>query len=241
MNVQNETYGPSRAGLSPAGGPGPGGRAGHQPGSPAPGGPGKSRAGPGTGRRKRKGQPWHGPAEAKGQPGTGRRERKGAVRMTQQQLERDEQAVGPFIERFASVLVEAGVPPMPARVFSALLVTDSGRLTAAELAELLGASPAAISGAVRYLEQVGMISRQREPGSRRDVYLLRNNLWYEISLGRDQVLAHWANAARDGAQILGPDTPAGQRLADSHDFFAFLRQELPALLERWRAHKAQHG
>jgi predicted transcriptional regulator len=161
--------------------------------------------------------------------------------MTQQAVERDEQAVGPFIERFASVLVEAGIPPMPARVFSALLVTDSGRLTAAELTELLGASPAAISGAVRYLEQVGMISRQREPGSRRDVYLLRNGLWYEISLGRDQVLAHWANAARDGAEILGPDTPAGQRLADSHEFFAFLRQELPALLERWRAHKAQQG
>jgi len=175
-----------------------------------------------------------------GQPGA-RRERKGADTMTQQAVERDEQAVGPFIERFASVLVEAGVPPMPGRVFSALLVTDSGRLTAAELTELLGASPAAISGAVRYLEQVGMISRQREPGSRRDVYLLRNDLWYEISLGRDQVLAHWANAARDGAEILGPDTPAGQRLADSHEFFAFLRQELPALLERWRAHKAQRG
>ena len=164
-----------------------------------------------------------------------------AQRDEQRSAQRDEHAVGPFIERFASVLVEAGVPPMPARVFSALLVTDSGRLTAAELTELLGASPAAISGAVRYLEQVGMISRQREPGSRRDVYLLRNDLWYEISLGRDQVLAHWANAARDGADILGPDTPAGQRLADSHEFFAFLRQELPALLDRWRAHKAQRG
>jgi predicted transcriptional regulator len=161
--------------------------------------------------------------------------------MTQQAVERDEQAVGPFIERFASVLVEAGIPPMPARVFAALLVTDSGRLTAAELTGLLGASPAAISGAVRYLEQVAMISRQREPGSRRDVYLLRNDLWYEISLGRDQVLAHWATASRDGAEILGPDTPAGRRLAESHEFFTFLRQELPALLERWRAHKAQQG
>src|SRR5262252_6167593 len=194
-------------------------------------------------RPGRGGQAATGRAGRKDQAGTrgGRRERKGALTMTQQAVERDEQAVGPFIERFASVLVEAGIPPMPARVFSALLVTDSGRLTAAELTELLGASAAAISGAVRYLEHVGMISRQREPGSRRDVYLLRNNLWYEISLGRDQLLAHWANAARDGAEILGPDTPAGQRLADSHEFFAFLRQELPALLERWRAYKAQRG
>jgi predicted transcriptional regulator len=161
--------------------------------------------------------------------------------MTHQSVRRDEQAVGPFIERFASVLVEAGVPQMPARVFSALLVTDSGRLTAAELTELLGASPAAISGAVRYLAQVGMIGRQREPGSRRDVYLLRNDLWYEVSLGREQLLTHWASAAGDGAEILGPQTPAGRRLADSHDFFVFLQQELPALLQRWRARQAQHG
>jgi DNA-binding transcriptional regulator GbsR (MarR family) len=161
--------------------------------------------------------------------------------MTQQQVERDEQAVRTFIERFASVLVEAGVPPMPARVFSALLVTDTGRLTTAELTELLGASPAAISGAVRYLGHVGMIGREREPGSRRDVYLLRDDLWYEISFSRDQLLARWASAAREGIEILGPQTRAGQRLADSHDFFVFLQQELPALLERWRARKAQGG
>jgi DNA-binding transcriptional regulator GbsR (MarR family) len=161
--------------------------------------------------------------------------------MTEQETERDEQAVGPFIERFASVLVESGVPRMPARVFSALLVTDSGRLTVAELSELLGASPGAISGAVRYLLQVGMISREREPGSRRDVYLVLEDLWYEVSIRQDQLLARWASAAKDGIEILGPRTPAGQRLADSHDFFVFVQHELPALLERWQAHKAQRA
>jgi len=158
--------------------------------------------------------------------------------VTQRSAQRNEQAVGPFIERFAAVLVEAGVPPMPARVFSALLVTDSGRLTAAELTELLGASPAAISGAVRYLEHVGMIGREREPGSRRDVYLLLDDLWYEVAIRRDQVLAQWAVAAREGVKLLGPDSPAGHRLADSQDFFEFLQHEMPAVLERWRAHRA---
>jgi predicted transcriptional regulator len=161
--------------------------------------------------------------------------------MTQQAGQRDEQAVGPFIERFASVLVEAGVPQMPARVFSALLVTDSGRLTAAELSELLGASPAAISGAVRYLGQVGMISRERKPGSRRDVYLVLEDLWYDVTVRQDQLIARWASAAKDGIEIMGPQTPAGRRLADSYDFFVFLQQELPALMERWRAHQADRG
>jgi DNA-binding transcriptional regulator GbsR (MarR family) len=159
--------------------------------------------------------------------------------MTGQETERDEQAVGPYIERFASVLVESGIPRMPARVFSALLVTDSGRLTSAELSELLGASPAAISGAVRYLLQVGMISREREPGSRRDVFLVLEDLWYEVSIRQDQLIARWASAAKDGIEITGPDTPAGQRLADSYDFFVFLQGELPALLERWRARRAR--
>ena len=161
--------------------------------------------------------------------------------MTQTRAGRDEQAVRPFIERFASVLVEAGIPPMPARVFSALLVTDSGRLTAAELTALLGASPAAISGAVRYLGQLGMISREREPGSRRDVYLILGDIWYEASVRQDQVLSRWVSAAREGVEILGPQTPAGKRVADSLGFFVFLKQEMPALLERWRAHRAARG
>ncbi|HEY6279929.1 MAG TPA: MarR family transcriptional regulator [Streptosporangiaceae bacterium] len=161
--------------------------------------------------------------------------------MTQAPAARDEQAVRAFIERFAAVLVQAGMPPMPSRVFAAVLVTDSGRLTAAELAQLLEASPAAISGAVRYLAQLAMLGREREPGSRRDVYLLLDDLWYEIAIRRDQVLSHWVSAAREGVKLLGPESPAGRRLADSQDFFEFLQQEMPALLERWRAYRAARG
>ena len=52
---------------------------------------------------------------------------------------RDQDAVGRFVERFASVLTEAGIPRMPARVFAALLTADSSSLTAAELAGKLDA------------------------------------------------------------------------------------------------------
>src|SRR5499427_10427465 len=81
-----------------------------------------------------------------------------------------------FIEKFAAVLVAAGFPPMPARVFVALLVTDSGRLTAADLAEVLRVSPAAVSGAVRYLIQVGLVHKERVPGSRRDYYRMPDDV-----------------------------------------------------------------
>jgi DNA-binding transcriptional regulator GbsR (MarR family) len=146
-------------------------------------------------------------------------------------------AVARFVERFGSVLEEGGVPRMPARVFSALLATDSGRLTAAELSEQLQISPAAVSGAVRYLIQVNLLSREREPGSRRDVYRLHNDVWYEAIVNREPLLSRWQRAIEEGVEAVGPGTPAGLRLSETAEFFAFLQAEMPALLARWRAQR----
>jgi DNA-binding transcriptional regulator GbsR (MarR family) len=142
-----------------------------------------------------------------------------------------------FVERFAVLLTEAGMPRMPARVFACVLADDEGRLTAGELAERLGVSPAAISGAVRYLGQVGMLDREREPGERRDHYRLRDDLWYEIYAYRGEMLRRWEQAMVEGAGLLGTDRPAGRRIKETGEFFAFLREELPAMMERWRARR----
>ena len=85
-------------------------------------------------------------------------------------MARQQSAVDSFVGRFAADLEAAGIPRLPARVFVALLVEDAGYLSAAELAERLHISPAAVSGAVRYLIQVQLVHREREPGSRRDRY-----------------------------------------------------------------------
>ncbi|MFC8722032.1 GbsR/MarR family transcriptional regulator [Kitasatospora sp. NPDC057198] len=167
--------------------------------------------------------------EADGAGGAG--EAGGAVR-------RDPAVVAEFVERFAAVLVDAGFPRMPARVFTALLTSDSGRLTSAELGELLQVSPAAVSGAVRYLVPVGLVGREREPGSRRDRYRVHDHVWYELTASRDRTLARWETGLTEGIEALGPDTPAGRRLTESLEFFAFLRAELPLLMERWRERRA---
>lgn len=150
---------------------------------------------------------------------------------------RDPEAVSKFIERYASTLIDAGIPRMPARVLVALLATDSGRLTTAELAEVLKISAAAISGAVRYLTQVQLISREREPGSRRDHFVVRDDAWIEASMRRDQILVRWMDSLREGVEALGPDTPAGMRTVETLAFIEFLHEEMPMLFERWHAHR----
>jgi DNA-binding transcriptional regulator GbsR (MarR family) len=153
---------------------------------------------------------------------------------------RDSAAVRQFIQRFASLLADSGMPRMPARIFVALLTADAGRLTAEELAGLLQVSPAAVSGGVRYLVQVGLVSRETETGSRRHVYQMPDNVWHEVLRVRDRIMMRWADSMRDGAEVLGAGTPAGDRLAESALYFDFVSKELPAMLDRWEDYKAAH-
>lgn len=150
---------------------------------------------------------------------------------------RDAEAVSKFVESFAAQLVEAGMQRMPARIFAALLSSDEGAMTSAELGEQLRISPAAVSGGVRYLAQQHMVSREREPGSRRERYRVHSNQWYEALTNREAVLKRWEGALSEGVASLGADTPAGRRMAETLAFFEFVDGEISAMMERWRVHR----
>ncbi|MFJ2743654.1 GbsR/MarR family transcriptional regulator [Streptomyces sp. NPDC087440] len=149
----------------------------------------------------------------------------------------DEAAVSRFVERFAGELTDAGMQRMSSRVFAALLASETGAMTSTELSERLQISPAAVSGAIRYLTHVSMVRREREPGTRRDRYVLHDELWYEMFGKRDQIMVRWEAVLLEGAELLGPDSPAGRRMAESADFFAFVQKEIPLMMERWRAQR----
>lgn len=139
-----------------------------------------------------------------------------------------------FVERFADLLAEAGWPRMPARVFACLLADERGRLTAGELADTLGVSPAAISGAVRWLVPLGLVEREREPGDRSDRYRVDDDVWHESFVRRSSTLRRWNDALAQGVALVGAGTEAGRRLEESRRFFAFLDEELEGLMQRWR-------
>jgi DNA-binding transcriptional regulator GbsR (MarR family) len=122
-------------------------------------------------------------------------------------------------------------------VLAALLAAEDGRRTAAELAGELGVSPAAVSGAVRYLTQLRLATREREPGERVDHYRVSSATWYEAITRRDELLERWLVDLADGVKAVGPTTPAGARLEETRAFFAYLLDEIPRMLDRWRAQR----
>jgi DNA-binding transcriptional ArsR family regulator len=149
---------------------------------------------------------------------------------------RDEEAVRRFVERMAALLAEWGFPRMAGRVLMVLTTADEDALTAAELGERLGVSPAAISGALRYLTQMHIVVREPVPGSRRDQYRMPNDVWYEVGLGEVPMFKTLAQLADDGVSALGGTAaPAGARVARMREFYQFMQNELPTLLTRWKA------
>lgn len=137
-----------------------------------------------------------------------------------------------FVENTAGELVAQGFPRMPANVIMALTASEEGRMTAAELAESLGVSPGAVSGAVRYLSNVGMVRSTTITGTRKHVYALPERPWYTASLTRRDVYGHIvAQLRRDIVRL--PPGAARERIEEMADFFEFIDQRMPQLLEEW--------
>lgn len=156
---------------------------------------------------------------------------------------RDEEAVRRFVEQLALLFAAWGFPRMAGRVLFALMTAEGRGLTASDLARTLDASPAAISGAVRYLTQIGLLVREPVPGSRRDLYCVRDDAWYAGSVYKNGLFETIAAIGRPAIEALGgPQTAPGTRVADMLAFLEFLEREMLVLLDRWEKERpSAHG
>jgi DNA-binding transcriptional regulator GbsR (MarR family) len=139
------------------------------------------------------------------------------------------------VEELAMAFADWGFPRMPARVLVYAMAADADGFTAADLADALGVSPAAISSALKYLLHIGLMAKRAVPGSRRDVYFVPDDLWYEGSLMKAGFFDRIIDLAQAGADALGGrNTPGGGRMAEMADFYRHVQDEMAGILERWR-------
>ena len=144
---------------------------------------------------------------------------------------RDQVAVGKFEERFTEALAQMGMPRTICRVLTCLTTTDSGSMTSAELVRRLRVSPASISKAISFLAEQQLVRRERD--GRRERYVVDDDVWYRASIASAYTNDILAAAAVDGAEVLGTDTPAGARLADTGRFLKNFTEDLLHRAEYW--------
>jgi DNA-binding transcriptional regulator GbsR (MarR family) len=145
----------------------------------------------------------------------------------------------PLVERLGGALSSAGLPRAASLVLAALLTDDDGRQTAAELSESLALSAGSVSAAVKYLGRIGVVRRERDRGSRRDVYVVDDDTWHRAMVRTDQLYAPIIGALRAGLTELGENSPAHRRLFLTKEFLEFVNREMTTLMLRWDVHRLE--
>ncbi|WP_053206898.1 GbsR/MarR family transcriptional regulator [Jiangella muralis] len=150
-----------------------------------------------------------------------------------------ERARSRFVEQFAMVLNDAGMQRMPARVFAYVLASDADSHTATQLADGLQVSPAAISGAVRPLIDMGVLVRERVAGDRSDHYrVYSDDVWSTIIDRQEPMFRHIDVQLTNGLDVLEPG-PGRRRVGETREFYRFMYSQIGTLTARWRAHRAE--
>ncbi|MFE3175766.1 helix-turn-helix domain-containing protein [Amycolatopsis sp. NPDC059090] len=144
----------------------------------------------------------------------------------------DPRTRGDFETQFARMAAQTGMPSMMARVLICLFTAESGSRTATELAARLRVSPASVSKAVAWLEERGLLQRERD--GRRERYLIDDHVWQRAWLASMDGMAQWADFTRQGAELFGGDTLVGIRLLTTSQWLRHIRQDMIDAAEHWR-------
>ncbi|MFI9639271.1 helix-turn-helix domain-containing protein [Micromonospora sp. NPDC051925] len=156
-----------------------------------------------------------------------------AVERAPQPHGRDAEAMAEYEETLTTVLMKSGLATMAARVLTCLFVTDAGSLTAAQLAQRLQVSPASISKAISFLESQSLVRRERDEG-RRERYLVDDDLFYQATIASARANDQLVDVARQGVTLLGPHTPAADRLENVARFLGFISESITRAAEQAR-------
>lgn len=148
------------------------------------------------------------------------------------------EAVAEIEEQFIGIMIATGLTRMTARVLTRLYLTDSGSLSASELAHGLRVSPASVSKAVGELERQSLIRRERDPGDRRDRYVIDTDAWLLAWMTSARQNITLAQIAYRGARTLGSVSQAGMRLKDFGDFFDHVGNAMAEAAQQWSSERA---
>ena len=135
------------------------------------------------------------------------------------------------------MLESYAMAPMVGRLLGYLCICGPREQSIAELAEALLASRSAITGAVKTLEQMGLVRRSRAAGDRMDRVSI--NRTSRQAMGFDPAeYQEQAALAREGLAILA-DAPPERRavLLEMAAFAEWLTARQPEWEKDWRAHR----
>ncbi len=143
-----------------------------------------------------------------------------------------------FVEEMGVAFENFGLGRMAGRILGWLLICDPEHQTSAQLAEKLKASKGSISTVTRLLAQMGFIKRVTISGHRATYFKFTTTSWPEVIRRKIDGILQMKTLAANGLKILeGARPQQRERLELMKEFYTFMGQEFPAMINRWDDHR----
>jgi DNA-binding transcriptional regulator GbsR (MarR family) len=138
-----------------------------------------------------------------------------------------------FAEEVGTVMSGMGMPAAFGKLMGWLLICDPPQQTSTQLASALGLSKGSVSTGMRALEQLGMVRRVPVRGRGHAYEMLPDALARTVDARRLYMVIH--DVMQKGIDVLGGDetAPRAQRLRVTRDFYAFVAERVPQLIEEF--------
>lgn len=143
-----------------------------------------------------------------------------------------------FVEDFGLAMEGAGLPRAAGRMLAWLLVCDPPEQSAPELKEALQSSTGGVSQNLRMLMQFKFVERVGKRGDRRTYYRVAPHAWDAVMEAQRTDAARFRDLTRKGLDLLsGTSRGRQERLVEMNDFYEFLAEETPRLIERYHTQR----
>jgi len=148
-----------------------------------------------------------------------------------------------YVEDFGAYMEALGASRMAGRVWGTLIISEEAEMTAAQIAEELGASAGSISSATRSLIGFGMVDRRRRPGDRKDYFAVRPDSYITLLRRREHAIEMFTDLIRRGLLLVGDRELPNRRLSEFEEFYIWLSDRFHLLINEWheeRSHRSEH-
>lgn len=140
-----------------------------------------------------------------------------------------------YAEEVGIALAQMGTTPAFGKLLGWLLICEPPSQTTAQLCEAVELSKASISTGMRVLEQSGLVRRVPTSG-RGHAYEMHRDA-FARAIDPTAKMRVFIDLMQRGIDLIGDeDAPRARRLRHTRDFYAFMIERIPALMEEFRRH-----
>lgn len=143
-----------------------------------------------------------------------------------------------FVEDFSLRIEELGHPRIYGQILGWLLICDPPEQSFQDLIENLEISKASISNITRMMLESGLIEKVRKKKERQMYFKIKDGSLIEFMEKQTELTLNLANITKKGLDLAKSEGLKNtKRLERANEFHNFLAQELPTLIDKYRAEK----